>query len=95
MDSISTSSLSYQSHISRRRSSVISNASSHTNDLDSAPSSPVDSLYNHSALPFSASVIDYTYVCTGCGFGTNLLSSYMPHVSNPCDKPAKITWGKI
>ncbi|KAJ1644562.1 hypothetical protein J3B02_001981 [Coemansia erecta] len=97
VDQFVIGSRSYQPHISRRRSSVVSNASmgSSVAGLDSAPCSPVDARTPLSPLPLPVSAIRYTYVCSECGFGTDLLSSYMPHISNPCDQPAKITWGKL
>ncbi|KAJ1804554.1 hypothetical protein LPJ56_006708 [Coemansia sp. RSA 2599] len=100
VDQFVIGSRSYQPHISRRRSSVVSNASLASSSgfaggLDSTPSSPVDARLPLSPLPASVSAIRYTYVCADCGFGTDLLSSYMPHISNPCDQPAKITWGKL
>ncbi|KAJ2783498.1 hypothetical protein GGI15_002556 [Coemansia interrupta] len=89
MNSFVSGSRSYQPHISRRRSSVVSSTS--VGSFDSAPSSPVDAA---ASLPLTASAIRYTYVCRDCGFGTDLLSNYMPHISNPCDAPAPVTWNK-
>ncbi|KAJ1932472.1 hypothetical protein FBU59_006362 [Linderina macrospora] len=90
MDSFKPSTVSYQPHM-RRRSSVSSNGSSAA--ADSLPSSPVS--LTAPSLPVFERALGYTYVCEGCGFGTNLLSSYMPHISNPCGEPVKITWGKL
>ncbi|KAJ1881902.1 hypothetical protein H4R99_003824 [Coemansia sp. RSA 1722] len=97
VDQFVIGSRSYQQHVSRRRSSVASTVSlASSMGADSAPSSPVDAQVPLSPLPLSSvSAIRYTYVCNDCGFGTDLLSSYMPHISNPCDQPAKITWGKL
>ncbi|KAJ2633593.1 hypothetical protein H4R22_000340 [Coemansia sp. RSA 1290] len=77
---------SYQTLISRRRSSVASDKSL----LDSAPSSPIDRVFER-AEP----AVNYVYTCEKCGFGTNLLSSYMPHTSNPCDQRTTVTWGHL
>ncbi|KAJ1965922.1 hypothetical protein GGI12_000443 [Dipsacomyces acuminosporus] len=83
------SSISYQPHIRRRRSSVTSNTSS---VADSQPSSPV---LASSSTSFSLdSAVDYTYVCQTCGFGTNLLSVYMPHASDPCNQDPAIPSAK-
>ncbi|KAJ2018733.1 hypothetical protein GGI14_002085 [Coemansia sp. S680] len=82
---------SYQPLVSlRRRSSVASSTSSI--GPDSVPTSPIDSAHSIAALE---SAVRYTYTCHKCGFGTNLLSNYMPHASNPCDQPATITWGRL
>ncbi|KAJ1847034.1 hypothetical protein LPJ73_004362 [Coemansia sp. RSA 2703] len=89
MNSFVIGSRSYQPHISRRRSSVVSSTS--VGSLDSAPSSPLEAA---ATLPPVISAIRYTYVCNECGFGTDLLSKYMPHASNPCDAPAPVTWNK-
>ncbi|KAJ2726264.1 hypothetical protein GGI07_000741 [Coemansia sp. Benny D115] len=88
-----TSSLSYPTHISRRRSSVASTTS--VGREDSAPSSPLAQA-PRSLLPLSSvSAIRYTYVCEDCGFGTDLLGAYMPHIANPCGQPVPNTWGKL
>ncbi|KAJ2158013.1 hypothetical protein GGF46_004092 [Coemansia sp. RSA 552] len=87
-------SLSYQPLVSRRRSSLGSVPSSDP----SAPSSPVDAQAPTAAsgIPFVLEpAVKYVYTCERCGFGTNLLSSYMPHASNPCDQPPGTTWGKL
>ncbi|KAJ2598260.1 hypothetical protein H4R99_002196 [Coemansia sp. RSA 1722] len=83
VDQFVIGSRSYQQHVSRRRSSVASTVSlASSMGADSAPSSPVDAQVPLSPLPLSSvSAIRYT--------------SYMPHISNPCDQPAKITWGKL
>ncbi|KAJ2898497.1 nuclear localization sequence binding protein [Coemansia aciculifera] len=84
MEFIATTSSSYQPLISlRRRSSVASSTSATLSD--SLPTSPVDSSISIASLE---SAVRYTYTCDKCGFGTNLLSNYMPHASNPCDQPA-------
>ncbi|KAJ1998101.1 hypothetical protein GGI04_005149, partial [Coemansia thaxteri] len=100
MEFIATATSSYQPLFSlRRRSSVASNTSSSTlGAADSAPILPVDSVAEGASkggfMAFE-SAVQYTYTCDKCGFGTNLLSSYMPHASNPCDQPATITWGQL
>ncbi|KAJ2324100.1 hypothetical protein H4S02_000063 [Coemansia sp. RSA 2611] len=84
MDFTTSRSLSYQPLISRRRSSVTSDKSI----SDSAPSSPVEARVER-----RESAVKYVYTCEKCGFGTNLLSSYMPHTSNPCGtKDATDAW---
>ncbi|KAJ2784359.1 hypothetical protein H4R18_001163 [Coemansia javaensis] len=91
MDPIVTGSLSYQMHISGRRLSLASPLP------DSAPCSPVDAPQRPGVTAAAAArqrfgAIEYTYTCDKCGFGTNLLSSFMPHASNPCDAPAAPIW---
>ncbi|PIA15029.1 hypothetical protein COEREDRAFT_82247 [Coemansia reversa NRRL 1564] len=86
---LSNSTLSYQPLVSRRRSSL----GTHRTE-SSAPSSPVDApLHNRKFVRESA--VTYTYTCDKCGFGTNLLSSFMPHASNPCDRSPTNTWGSL
>ncbi|KAJ2661248.1 hypothetical protein IWW48_002544 [Coemansia sp. RSA 1200] len=117
------SSLSYQPHVSRRRSSLASTTSNNSNGgglppintaapaddahllgiaspSSQSPGSPPN--FSPSALLYSpgaaasASAIDYTYVCNKCGFGTELLSVYMPHTAYPCgEQPMENNWGKL
>ncbi|KAJ1770483.1 hypothetical protein IW140_004249 [Coemansia sp. RSA 1813] len=102
----SSSSLSYQPHISRRRSSVVS-SNGGLSPIDTttpalalggmtspSPRNPSPSLESPTA--YGASAIDYTYVCQKCGFGTELLSVYMPHTAYPCgEQPMEYAWGKL
>ncbi|KAJ2521718.1 hypothetical protein GGI11_001930 [Coemansia sp. RSA 2049] len=125
--SLLPSSLSYQPHVSRRRSSLASTTSNGSSGINgnvlapintaapaddahllglaspssqspgSPPSfSPSALLYSPGAATASASAIDYTYVCNKCGFGTELLSVYMPHTAYPCgEQPMENNWGKL
>ncbi|KAJ2862683.1 hypothetical protein GGI22_002131, partial [Coemansia erecta] len=78
-----SSSLSYQPHISRRRSSVVSSTSGALSPIDTGAPLAAEEGLASSPSPRSpplesptlgASAIDYTYVCQKCGFGTELLS---------------------
>ncbi|KAJ2685532.1 hypothetical protein H4R19_006793 [Coemansia spiralis] len=96
MDPIVTSSLSYQTLLSGRRLSLASSPPSSlpaSMSPGSVPVSPVDALPLRRTERMGA--VDFTYNCDKCGFGTNLLSSYMPHASNPCDQPPAVTWGSL
>ncbi|KAJ1780673.1 hypothetical protein LPJ59_007221 [Coemansia sp. RSA 2399] len=101
-----SSSLSYQPHISRRRSSVVSsNGGGVLSPIDTGAPLAAEEGLASSPLPRSpplesptlgTSAIDYTYVCQKCGFGTELLSVYMPHTAYPCgEQPMEYTWGKL
>ncbi|KAJ2802249.1 hypothetical protein H4R21_002490 [Coemansia helicoidea] len=86
---IVTSALSYQPLLSGRR---LSAASTLSPSPDSAPLSPVEAPLRRAER---MGAVEYTYNCDKCGFGTNLLCSFMPHTSNPCDQPAVISWGGL
>ncbi|KAJ2558681.1 hypothetical protein EV175_000674 [Coemansia sp. RSA 1933] len=59
-----------------------------------SPGSPPSSSLKSPTLGTSA--IAYTYVCEKCGFGTELLSVYMPHTAYPCgEQPMEYAWGKL
>ncbi|KAJ2809411.1 hypothetical protein H4R20_000136 [Coemansia guatemalensis] len=90
MDLSTYSSLSYQPLVSRRRSSLSSQRTE-----SSAPPSPVDAPMHNGSRFVRESAVTYTYTCEKCGFGTNLLSSFMPHASNPCDRAPTNTWGSL